>query len=81
MKLNDVRDFLKENLKIEGEQYFGLKDAQWLGRVTNNCFDDQNNYDERWRIIKDRVPTLSRKSCGCSCWLWHSCSFWSSKWI
>jgi hypothetical protein len=47
----DVKFFLRENFRKESERYFGLKDAKWIDRATDNWFDDQNNYDGRWKIF------------------------------
>jgi len=55
MSLADVKDFLRDNFRRETEVGFGLKDVQWVDRVTNNWFDDKNNYDGRWRVIEERV--------------------------
>ena len=49
--LSEVRDFLKSSLTREASFYFGINDEKWLESVTNNWFDDQNNYDGRWKII------------------------------
>ena len=60
MKLNDVRDFLRESIKKESEVFFGLKDIKWVDQVTNNWFDDQNNYDRRWEVINRIIPKVGR---------------------
>ena len=60
MKLIEARDFLRENVIAENEQYFGVTDPQWIERVTNNWFDDQNNYDGRWKKIREKVQPIGK---------------------
>jgi ubiquinone/menaquinone biosynthesis C-methylase UbiE len=60
VSLTEVKNFLRENFRKESERYFGLKDAKWIDRATDNWFDDQNNYDGRWKIIRERVPTVGK---------------------
>jgi hypothetical protein len=58
--LYDVKDFLRNNIKKESDTYFGVKNGEWIDVVTNNWYDDQSNYDGRWKIIGDRVPRVGR---------------------
>jgi ubiquinone/menaquinone biosynthesis C-methylase UbiE len=58
--LYDVKDFLRNNIKKECDTYWGVKNGEWINVVTNNWFDDQSNYDGRWKIIGDRVPRVGK---------------------
>lgn len=58
--LYDVKEFLKNNIKRETDAYFGVKDGEWIDVVTKNWFDDQKNYDGRWKIIADRVARVGK---------------------
>jgi len=58
MLLPEVKEFLRENVRKDFEIYFGMTDSQWIDRATNNWFNDQDNYDGRWTIIKDRLPNV-----------------------
>lgn len=60
MNLVEVRDFLKENIRKESEEYFGFTDSKRLEEVTSNWFNDMENYDGRWKIINNRVPMVGR---------------------
>ncbi|NEO68926.1 class I SAM-dependent methyltransferase [Moorena sp. SIO3H5] len=60
IKLIDVKNFLRENLKTEVEKYFGIQDNQWLERVTNNWFDVQKDYTGRWKVIKEKSELNSK---------------------
>lgn len=60
MNLAEVKDFLKENIRKESEEYFGFTDSKKLDEVANNWFNDQENYDGRWNVINTRLPKPGR---------------------
>jgi len=59
-KMIEAKAFLKKNLEKEAEIYFGIKDPDWIDQVTNNWFDDENNYDGRWNVIKERASVKNK---------------------
>lgn len=72
--LIEVKNFLKQNLTKDFMQYYGLQDSMWLDRATNNYFDDKNNYDGRWNVIKERIPKVGRildMAAGCGTFLFY----------
>jgi len=60
MKLKAVRDFLQSQISHEMVTHFGCTDRRLLEEITDNWFNDQNNYDGRWRTISERVPQPGR---------------------
>lgn len=60
MNLVEVKFFLKENIRQENEKYFGFTDDVSLDQVTNNWFNDNENYDGRWKAINDRVHSVGK---------------------
>jgi SAM-dependent methyltransferase len=60
MQLGTLRNTLKENIRRESAEYFGLDDPDWLEEVTGNWFNDEQNYDGRWRVIARRVATVGK---------------------
>ncbi len=54
-ELVEAKNFMREKLEIEFSRYFGLTDAAWIDRATNNWFHDENNYDGRWNAIWERA--------------------------
>ncbi|VEP16994.1 Methylase involved in ubiquinone/menaquinone biosynthesis [Hyella patelloides LEGE 07179] len=60
MNLIEVKDFLRENINEESEKYFGVTDSKLVERVTNNWFNDQNNYDGRWQKIIEKVQIVGK---------------------
>jgi SAM-dependent methyltransferase len=60
MQLGTLRNTLKENIRRESAEYFGLDDPDWLEDVTSNWFNHVENYDGRWRVIAKRVATVGK---------------------
>lgn len=60
MNLVEAKNFLKENIRKDNEKYFGGTDDIWLNLVTNNWFNDNENYDGRWESISNRVPSVGK---------------------
>ncbi len=61
-ELVEAKNFMRKNLEIEFSRYFGLTDAAWIDRVTNNWFHDENNYDGRWNVIRERAHSSEESS-------------------
>lgn len=61
-ELAEAKCFLRENLEIEFDRYFGLTDAAWIDRATNNWFHDENNYDGRWNVVRERAHNSKESS-------------------
>ena len=71
-ELAEAKDFMRRNLEIEFSRYFGLTDAAWIDRATNNWFHDENNYDGRWNLIRERAPEAKKildMAAGCGTFL------------
>lgn len=60
MQLDALRNTLKENIRRESAEYFGLDDSDWLEEVTGNWFNDEKNYDGRWRVIAKRAANVGK---------------------
>lgn len=59
--LNEVREFLKANLIRDCQNLYGINDKKWFNKVTDNWFNDQYNYDGRWKvIIRAKVTTFGK---------------------
>ncbi len=70
--LAEVKAFLKGQLRIQIRLFSGNDSDIRLEQIANNWFDDQNNYDGRWSIIRERMKKESRildMSCGCGTFL------------
>lgn len=60
MQLDALRAALKENIRRESAEYFGIDDPEWLEQVTSNWFHDEENYDGRWQVIAKRAAVVGR---------------------
>lgn len=60
MQLTELRRSLKESIRRESVEYFGMDDDAWLEQVTSNWFNERENYDGRWRVINRRVASVGR---------------------
>lgn len=60
MNLVEVKNFLKENIRNENEKYFGFTDDCLIDQVTNNWFNDNENYDGRWKFISNRLHAVGK---------------------
>lgn len=72
LTVEQVRDFLRSQLHKEAVTQYGLDDVEWLDRVTNNWFNDHDNYDGRWATIRARMPAVGRvldMAAGCGTFL------------
>ena len=58
--LAEVKDYLRENLQRDSKDLYGLEDARWIERAVNNWFEDSRNYDGRWTLIRQRMPTVGK---------------------
>ena len=58
--LEELRGFLHENVRREFAEWFGVPDGPWVQRAVDNWFHDENNYDNRWRVIFARRPKVGR---------------------
>ena len=61
-ELVEAKNFMRKNLEIEFGRYFGLMDAAWIDRATNNWFHDENNHDGRWNVIRERAHSSEEPS-------------------
>ncbi|MEK7846014.1 MAG: hypothetical protein AAB257_03520 [Nitrospinota bacterium] len=60
LSLAEVRNLLEINIRKDAKLYFGVNDNDWVKHVTDNWFNDQENYDGRWKLIKERIPKVGR---------------------
>lgn len=60
MTLDEVRSFLKDNIKSENKKYFGGTDDAYIDQVTSNWFNDTENYDGRWNVINSRIGAVGK---------------------
>lgn len=58
LSLTKARDFLEENIRKDAKLCFGITDNDWVKRVTDNWFNDRENYDGRWNLIKERISEV-----------------------
>jgi SAM-dependent methyltransferase len=70
--LNEARDFLRKHLREQTRLFSGNDGEARMERITENWFNDQVNYDGRWRIIEERVKENARildMAAGCGTFL------------
>jgi ubiquinone/menaquinone biosynthesis C-methylase UbiE len=60
MNLVELKCFLKKNICAESKKYFGVTDDILINQITNNWFNDKENYDGRWKLIGDRVNSIGK---------------------
>jgi ubiquinone/menaquinone biosynthesis C-methylase UbiE len=60
MTLNQTKIFLRQHIYDESKIYFGLSDSLYIDQVVENWFNDQENYDGRWRVIMDKIPKSAK---------------------
>jgi ubiquinone/menaquinone biosynthesis C-methylase UbiE len=58
--LEELRRFLHENVRREFAEWFGVPDGTWVKRAVDNWFNDEKNYDNRWRVILARRPKVGK---------------------
>jgi ubiquinone/menaquinone biosynthesis C-methylase UbiE len=74
-ELQEVRDFLKNNLKREVAIHYGIKNENWLEAVTTSWFDDENCDDGRLEIITRKYPKVGKvldMAAGCGTFILHA---------
>jgi ubiquinone/menaquinone biosynthesis C-methylase UbiE len=54
MEAEQVKSFLRKNISNELKIYFGIKDEKLVNKVTEEWFDENNNFDGRWAIIQEK---------------------------
>jgi ubiquinone/menaquinone biosynthesis C-methylase UbiE len=57
--METVRSFLRTNVEHELKSQFGVSDA-WVEQVSQQWFDDDNNYDGRWPFLEKQLATSGR---------------------
>ncbi|OHE72201.1 MAG: hypothetical protein A2007_05995 [Verrucomicrobia bacterium GWC2_42_7] len=60
MNSEEVKFLLKENIRKENLKYFGFTDDVLISQVTNNWFKDNENYDGRWKLIRNKAPKIGK---------------------
>ena len=60
MSLSKVMEFLREHIGEEFMRHYGIVDEAWIDRVTDNWFSDERNYDGRWNLIGERIPSFGK---------------------
>ena len=67
---HELRDLIQETVR----NYSGNIDPDRITRITNNWFNDKENYDGRWAVIRARLPGKERvldMAAGCGTFLLH----------
>lgn len=70
--LQELRAFLREKIRRECLEWYGVEDAAWIDRATSNWFNDHENYDRRWGNLLARRPNPGRvldMAAGCGTFL------------
>ena len=70
--LDELRAFLREKIRRECLEWYGVENAAWVERATSNWFNDHENYDRRWGNLLARRPNPGRvldMAAGCGTFL------------
>ncbi|MBE9204803.1 hypothetical protein IQ218_16905 [Synechocystis salina LEGE 06099] len=60
MKSTKVKQFLRDQIAKESKILFGINSIELINQVTENWFNDQENYDGRWSIIQEKIPHIGK---------------------
>ena len=70
--LAETKEYLRRNLREQIRFFSGNDRIKRIERITENWFNDQANYDGRWKIIRERVKKDARildMAAGCGTFL------------
>lgn len=81
--MEELRAFLREKIRRECLEWYGVEDAAWIERATGNWFNDHENYDRRWINLLTRRPNPGRvldMAAGCGTFLLYGLNRGQNVW-
>ncbi len=60
MELSNLKASLREHIRVEATDYFGITNSRLIDQVTEDWFNDTRNYDGRWQIISQRLHPVGK---------------------